>query len=107
MRSWFFYLVRLFFAFILPLLVYHFLKGRYGLPKIIFKRYAVILIVNFFLVGWLESTGFFVEVVPYMYTFSWSRQYSDPHGWVWFIGKAVGTLIWPLAVEKPKKFILN
>lgn len=70
-------------------------KPKY-LPKIPIKRFFLVLGLNFLLILWLESTGFYSHYWRYWFARRWfDLIYPDPHGWVWFIGKALGMLSFP------------
>lgn len=96
----------------LAILVFHrFWRPQY-IPRIRVKRSVFVLTLNFLLILWLATTGFFADYLLYA-TFSQMEipaQYAqdpyvlelvskwkiDPHGWIWFIGKALGMLSWLL-----------
>lgn len=67
---------------------------RKYIPKIRVKRVVLVVLLNFFLVLWLNSTGFFDAYRVFVYLLTIGLPAEDPHGWVWFIGKAVGMLCW-------------
>lgn len=60
--------------------------------KMSLKVFSFLLVLNFLMLGWLESTNFFVDYMKYMMT---AR--LDPHNFVWFIGKLLSFLVYPAA----------
>lgn len=94
------------------ILIFHRFWRPERIPRIRVKRSVFVLVSNFLLILWLASTGFFADYLLYA-TFSQMEipaQYAqdpfvlelvsgwriDPHGWIWFMGKALGMLSWLL-----------
>ena len=69
---------------------------EYDIPRIRLKLFALVLVINFLMILWLESTGFFPRLMQFVYARAYGDPYVDPHSWVWFIGKAIGMLSWIL-----------
>lgn len=74
------------------------LKWKLKNPKFSLKGFALLLLIDFLMILWLESTGFFLEYWRYYMN---GFQGTDPHGWVWFIGKLVSFLAAPLTILNP------
>lgn len=93
----FYVFMRLMVSHIIPLSIIFTLrkhKKAWRIPSIQIKRFLMVLAVNFVMILWLESTGFFPEFWQYRYGVG-----ADPHGWVWFIGKTIGLLSWLFAFD--------
>lgn len=89
---------RLICSYLFPLSVVLYLtRKRWNphVPTIHLKRLLVVWLINFILVFWLESTGFYHGFYQWFY-----GEGPDPHGWVWLIGKTVGMLSFALAARK-------
>jgi len=89
---------RLICAYLFPLSVVLYLTRKRWNPHVLtihLKPLLVVWIINFILILWLESTGFYDHFFQW-----WYWEGPDPHGWVWLLGKAVGMLSLALAVKK-------
>jgi hypothetical protein len=69
-------------------------RSRY-LPRISAKRFALVLALNTLLIAWLYVSGFYEDFLVGAILNSMGYSMPDAHGWVWFIGKALGMLSFP------------
>lgn len=93
----FFY--RLTCSYLFPLSVFLYLTRKRWSPHVLtihLKPLLVVWIINFIVILWLESTGFYPRFLEW-----WYWEGPDPHGWVWLLGKAAGMLSLALAARKP------
>mgnify|MGYP005805037669 CR=1 FL=1 len=94
------FLQKLVFAYVIPMSIFLGIKRfqiNYSIPTIRFKRFILVLIFNFIMILWLESTGFFIQY--WNYTFGIG---PNPHSWVWLIGKSAGTLSMIFTIKKER-----
>ena len=68
------------------------LKWRLRSPRFQLKGFLLLLAIDTVMILWLESTGFFPKFIVLQQGYS----FVDPHGWVWFIGKLVSFLAFPI-----------
>ena len=80
----------------LAILIFFRVWRKSYLPKIPVKRFFLVLGLNFLLLLWLENSGFYYGFWNYVLARSMGFPGVDPHGWIWFVGKASGMLAFPV-----------
>lgn len=96
------FLNRLTCSYLFPLLFVLYLTRKRWKPHVLtihLKPLLIVWIINFILILWLESSGFYDHFFEWWY---WDG--PDPHGWVWLLGKSIGILSLSLAVRKDEGF---
>jgi hypothetical protein len=68
-------------------------RSKY-VPRIPVKGFVLVLLFNFLLLLWLKTSDFFNLFLIYWGLKMLGFSSRDPHGWVWFFGKALGMLSW-------------